>query len=172
MPPIDLDKLLCSVGKKYGLPKLYLKAVATVESSLNPQAYRFEPAFWEKYLKNHEFWKTWDPAKVSASFGLFQVIFVTAYEAGFVGQPEDLYNPVFNAHIAGKILSKHLERVEKSGVHIKWKIWPLYLCTARFNGGAGGNPDANGVVRNAAYADKVFKTWAELWSKEVECVEP
>ena len=170
MAQLDLEKVLCSTGKKYGLPKLYLKSVATIESSLNPLAYRYEPMFWERYLKNHEFWKTHDPKIVSASYGLFQVIYVTAYENGFVGQAEDLYNPVFNAQIAGKILAKHLERVEKSGVHVKFKTWPLFIATCRYNGGSGGNPDDQGNLRNKPYADKVFKTWAELIDKENECV--
>ena len=100
------------------------------------------------------------------------MIFVTAYEAGFVGQPEDLYNPVYNAHIAAKILSKHLERVEKSGVHIKLRMWPLMIATARYNAGSANNPDENGKFRNPEYVDKVFKVWTDLWKTEVECVEP
>lgn len=168
-PQIDFDKLFCSVGRKYGFPKLYLKSIATVESGLNPNAYRYEPAFWEKYLKHHEFWKNEDPKVVSASYGLMQIMFVTAYEAGFPGKADELYNPVYNVEIGAKILHRHYEKVERDGVHIKFGLWPMRIITARYNGGTGGNPGPDGSLRNQAYVDKVFSTWAALWQKEKEC---
>ena len=170
MPPaIDLDKLFCSVGRKYGFPKLFLKSVAIIESSLNPNAYRYEPAFFERYLKNHELWKDDDPKVISASYGLMQILFVVAYEAGFTGTATDLYNPVYNVEIGAKILSRHYDKVIRDGIGIKTGVWPLKIICCRYNGGQGGNPSADGTFRNMPYAEKVFAVWRDLFEREKEC---
>lgn len=171
MTDIDLDRVFCGASKRFNLPKLYLKSIATIESSLNPRAFRFEQGFWDRYLKDNPLWKDKDPQVVSASFGLMQIMFVVAYESGFVGTPEDLYNPVINVELGAKILRKHLDKIEKSGVHIKYRIWPLEICAARFNGGSGGNPGPDGRLRNMSYVNKVFSTWKRLSVAEKECDE-
>jgi len=168
---IDLDRVFCGAAKRHGLPKLFLKSVATVESSLNPRAYRFEPAFWERYLATNPQWMTKDPKVVSASYGLMQIMFVVAYENGFAGDAEELYNPVINVEIGAKILAKHVEKCQKEGVHVRYKLWPLMIAAARYNGGSGGNPDQTGRLRNQPYVNKVFKVWNQLILKEKECEE-
>lgn len=86
---IDLDKVFCMVSKKNRIEKLWLKAIAIVESNLDPKAYRFEPGFWERYLKNNPEWSDKDPKRVSASYGVMQLMYTTAWLLGFRGEPED-----------------------------------------------------------------------------------
>lgn len=167
---IDLDRVLCGAAKRSGLPKLFLKAVAIVESSLDPRAYRFEQGFWDRYLANNPLWMDKDPQVVSASYGLMQIMFVVAYESGFIGTADDLYNPVINVELGAKILAKHLKNVEKEGVHVKYGLWPLMVAAARYNGGSGGNPDSTGRLRNQQYANKVRRVWNNLiQQEEKEC---
>lgn len=166
---IDLDRVFCGASKRWKLPKILLKAVATAESSLNERGYRFEQGFWDRYLKGNPQWKDWDPHVVSASYGLMQIMFVVAWEAGFRGTAEDLYNPVINVELGAKILAKHLENVEKENAHIKYGLWPIAVMCARYNGGKGGNPDSTGRLKNQEYFNRVRRIWKRLIETEAEC---
>jgi soluble lytic murein transglycosylase-like protein len=166
----DHDKLFCLNGKKYGIKKLLLKAVAGVESSFDERAYRFEPGFWAKYMKDKPEWKGRDPAIVSASYGLCQLMWSTAWTLGFRGTQEDLWNPVINIELAAKLLSVLRGKVKKAGVLDKFPAlfeWDVVLCL--YNGGTTGNPSEDGKLRNQKYADRVMTTFYDLKKKEREC---
>jgi len=166
---IDLDKIFCTMSKKYGLPKLFLKAVGMVESNLKIKAYRFEPAFWDRYLKDNPDWKDRDPKEVSASYGIMQIMFVVACEAGFSLTPDDLYNPVYNIEIGAKILASNRDSAIKKNFDVKFGLWPLMIAAAAYNGGRGGNPDDAGNLRNKDYVAKVLIAWERLRETEEEC---
>jgi soluble lytic murein transglycosylase-like protein len=151
------------------MPKLLLKALIITESNLNPNAYRYEPAFWERYLKDNPIWCDKDPKVVSASYGLTQVMYVVAWENGFRRDAEELYDPVTNIGLGARILRKHNDEAIAEGVHIKTGLWPIKIALARYNGGKGGNPGADGKLRNQSYVDKVMKKWWELQENEEEC---
>lgn len=175
---VDLDKLFCMNGKKYKLEKLWLKALAIIESSLNPRAYRFEPAFWEKYLKNHPDWKDRDPKIVSASWGIGQIMFTTAWALGLRTQPdeamaEDLCNPVINIELYAKLLRQNLDKLQKDKLKLKFSWLDMFaVALARYNGGSLLNPGEDGKLRNQSYVDKVTKAWFDLRDKEEkECGE-
>ena len=168
------DKIFCMMSKKYGLKKLLLKALAIRESALDPKAYRHEPGFWNRYLKNNSKWKDKDPALVSSSWGLCQLMYVVAVELGFpMGMTgEELCDPVTNIELAAKHLRRSLDLIHKKNVCVEHiGLNPLVVAIARYNGGAGGNPDNDGRLRTQAYADKVIKTWSELILEESECDE-
>ena len=175
----DLDKIFCIMGKKYGLDKLYLKAIGIVESNLNPKAYRFEPAFWDRYLKNNPEWQNRKPELVSASHGLMQIMLTTAWSLGLRTQPdeklvEDLQNPVINIELAAKLLRQIMGKVacnKTERLDVKYKLHPEALCAARYNGGSSGNPREDGTLRNQNYVDKVFSVWHNLIKTEKECDE-
>jgi len=163
----DYDKLFCMYGKKYRLPKLYLKAVAICESALDERAYRFERNFWLRYLANNPEWKDREPTEVSASYGLMQPLFVVAVEMGFSGTPEELYNPVYNIEIGAKILRKNINMVHSKNYQSKYSDYEI--ATSKFNGGSWKNPSADGSLRNLKYMTKVMRVFHELKAKEKDC---
>jgi len=152
------------------VPKLLLKALVVIESDMNPRAYRYEPKFWDRYLKDNPLWCDKDPKVVSASYGLTQVMYVVARENGFKRGAEDLYDPVANIGLGAKILRGHHDDAIAEGVHIKTGTWPIKIALARYNGGRGGNPGADGRLRNHTYVDKVMEKWWELHENEEECL--
>ncbi len=162
----DFDKEFCLMGKKYHIRKLMLKAVATVESALDPKAYRFEKRFWEMYCANNPEWQDKVPEEVSASYGLMQIMYTTAHQWGFRRKPEDLYVPVFNIEIGTKVLRKFLDLVPE-----EYKVDPIFWMEAglaSYNGGRGRQID-NWKLRNQSYADKVMDIYFKLKKKEKEC---
>ncbi|MDD5007265.1 MAG: lytic transglycosylase domain-containing protein [Syntrophorhabdaceae bacterium] len=166
----ETDKLFCVVSKKYRLKKLLLKASATCESSLDERAYRYEPEFFRRYLADKPEWKDQDPAIVSASYGLFQIMWTTAWYLGFRGTQEDLWNPVINANLGAKLLRQLLDEVAKEGVcNTYFELSPITVALCRYNGGNRNNPAPDGTLRNKKYSDRVMRTFEELKKKEIEC---
>lgn len=168
---IDLDKIFCINAKKYKLSKILLKSVAMVESAMDPHAYRFEPEFWENYLKEHPLWSEKVPEKVSASYGLMQLMYTTAWELGFRDEPEELYNPVYNVELGAKLLRRHLNKM-KGIQNIEPYIahWPWGIALAWYNRGRKNNPDVTGKLKNPEYLDKVkIEMWKLIASGEEEC---
>ncbi len=169
--PKELDKLFCLYGKKYGIKKLLLKAVAEVESGFNQTAYRYEPGFWAKYMKDKPEWAGQDPAVVSASYGLFQLMWTTAASLGFKGTQEDLWNPVINIELGAKLLRVLIDKVRKRAAWTNSRLWDIEIALACYNGGNFGNPDEKGNLRNQRYVDRVLDAYVLLKRKEKECVD-
>lgn len=164
----ELDKIFCLMATKYKLEKLLLKAVAVVESSLNQTAYRFEPAFWENYLKNDPRWKDREPKEVSASYGLLQILYTTAVALGFDGTGEELYNPVINIELGAKLLGRLRDELTPSTT---FRSWPMEIVLARYNGGSYQNPDETGRLRNYQYVLRVRDAYWSLRTNEKNCDE-
>lgn len=161
----ELDRIFCTMGKKYKIKKLILKAIAITESSLNERAFRHEPAFWTRYMKGKLEWEGRDVAEVSSSYGLMQLMFATASWLGFKGTGEELYNPVLNIELGAKLLRKLLDKVNKFESSA---LWPIETSLARYNGGAWRNPDKFGKLRTQKYVNKVLDNWCKLKKKEKE----
>lgn len=84
--------MIQQVGAAYGLPFDLLKAQVTVESDGDPNAFRFEPAFFTRYILNNVAAKAGRFGPLAAcSYGMLQIMLETAYEIGFDGRPEDLF---------------------------------------------------------------------------------
>jgi soluble lytic murein transglycosylase-like protein len=84
----DKRKWLASKwADKYGIDLALICAVAAHESSWNPAAVRFEPAFEARYIKpaNPSMPSTRD-LTLAMSFGLMQIMGETAVEFGFTGK--------------------------------------------------------------------------------------
>lgn len=160
------DKEFCMMAKKYGLSKLLLKSMAMIESSLNPKAYRYEPGFWKRYLKDNPEWNKKDPAKVSASWGLMQLMYTTAWGLGWRGEAEDLEIPVINIELGAKLMAKLIKQFTPQKHY--W-LRPVDFALARYNGGSYKNPDENQVLRQQKYVDKVMAVYAKLKETEEEC---
>ncbi|MFA5378624.1 MAG: lytic transglycosylase domain-containing protein [Dehalococcoidia bacterium] len=170
------DPHFCVAGKKYGIKKLILKSVAIIESSLRPDAYRFEPAFWDSYLKDKPEWNKYDPRLVSASYGLCQIMLPVAVELGLTEGgdmakvAESLKDPLINITLCAKLLRKHIDKAteKRYGDKFYW-LSNLQVGLARYNGGGFKNPDENGDLRNNKYVRKVMRQWGELRQVEREC---
>lgn len=158
----DMDQIFANMAKKYKLPRLLLKAVAQVESALDPNAYRFEPGFWDRYLKNNPEWRGKDPKVVSASYGLMQIMYTTAWSMGFRGKATDLYDPLINIDLGAKLLRANIDSIEENKLHIKHQLWSIRISLSRYNGGSRGNPGSDNTLRNQSYVDKVFVKWRRL----------
>lgn len=170
MPTDEYDKVFCVAGKRYNVKKLLLKAIAICESSLDPKAYRFEPLYFERYMKDKPEWADKDPKVVSASYGLFQVMYPVACALGFSGTTDELCDPMTNALLAAKLMRQLIDKVTKARIcdTFYW-LAPAHVALARYNGGSWKNPAEDGTLRNQKYLRKVLKQWGELRKTEAEC---
>jgi soluble lytic murein transglycosylase-like protein len=168
----EFDQMFCVAGRKYNLKRLLLKALAITESSLDPKATRFEPLFWDRYMKDKPEWADKDPKIVSSSWGLMQLMYPTATGLGFVGTAEELCDPMINIMLGAKLIRQLIDRVIKSRIcdQFYW-IAPLHAAICRYNGGSWKNPDDAGVLRQQKYLRKVMKQWGELKKVEAECLD-
>ena len=162
----EIKKICCMEAKKNRLDKVLLMAVIEVESAGDPKAYRFEPAFWERYLKNNDDWKDRDAKEVSASYGLMQLMYTTAWGLGWRGDGPDLYEPVINIKLGAKLLHDLIKSIAKSPDN---SLWPIDIALARYNGGYKNNPDPEGRLRNQGYLDKVKRIYWKLRTTEKDC---
>jgi len=143
-----MKELIREIATKYGLDPELIEAVVKTESSGNPKAYRYEPLFWKRYLQHNPKYKNLDPHKVSASYGLMQIMWPTAKEElGWKGNdPEALYAPEASLDLGCKLLVKNL----------KWANGDMDAALAAYNGGRTLN-NKKPPYRNAAYVAKVHK---------------
>lgn len=119
---------------KYQLSQALILAVIQMESGGNEKAFRFEPGFYDHYLKNNLNWqnimreRNYVPEQVSSSYGLMQLMYTTAWMLGFRGYPEQLYDPEINIDIGCKYLRQLMDKYD--GNHM--------LALAHYNGGSTG----------------------------------
>lgn len=128
-----------------------LAALVWQESSGRERAYRFEPGFWRRYLAGKVRWAPSSGSspeevahhirRVSASYGLCQIMYPVACENGYVGEPEGLFDPDTNLKLGARILAAHINR---AGGRTAGGL-------LRYNG--GGRP---------AYADEVLRKKARV----------
>ena len=138
------------MAARHGLDPQLVEAVCWIESSGRTHAYRFEPDFWERYLRRSPAYDGANPDRVSASYGLMQVMFPTAVDHGMppTEPPEYLFVPLVGLEWGCRILAQRLV----------WAKGDVRKALASYNGGQGNWLGA----RPQAYADKVLAQWARL----------
>lgn len=147
--------LIKEVATTHNLLPNAVEAVVIQESSGNTHAYRFEPQFWSRYLAKKEEWKRQVPSRVSASYGLMQIMYPTAVEVGFHGQPEELFIPLIGLTWGCVKLTSLLH----------WANGDYNSAFAAYNGGKADNePGHKPILRNQTYATSV-KTKLALLDK-------
>lgn len=112
-------------ARKAGLDPDLVEAVCWQESNFRADAFRFEPGFWEKYLRQNSVYASAVPRRVASSYGLMQIMYPAAREAGFVGEPEGLFVPEVNLSWGCKILANLLS----------WAQGQEQQALAAYNGG-------------------------------------
>ncbi len=146
---------IAQAAADYGLDPRVVEAVVAVESSGRTHAYRFEAGFWAKYLANHPDFRNAVPERVSASYGLMQVMYPVARELGFPGEPEMLFIPATGLAYGCRKLASLL----------KWAEGDLVRALCAYNGGKGNNQRA--PYRNQAYADRCLLALADVPERTV-----
>lgn len=143
---------------KAGLDPLLVAALVWQESDFNADAFRHEPAFWNRYMKKNPLYAHLNPRRVSSSYGLMQVMYCRLLEDGTTANdkwdPEFLFVPKFNLDIGCELLAELLLWAAKYTTDPE-RVTIAAL--AAYNGGRGGNrPDQNWPVRNGKYAREVL----------------
>jgi soluble lytic murein transglycosylase-like protein len=135
----------------FGLDPDLLHAQVLVESSGDADAFRYEPAFFRRYIKGNTAAKaaTFGPL-AACSFGPLQIMLETACEIGFVGQPWELFTPAIGLEWGARHLASLL----------RWAGGDYHRALAAFNGGKGGN--VLRPLRNQPYVDRVLAQWEKL----------
>ena len=131
--------MITAASEKYGVPVPAIIATISTESSSNPKAYRYEPLFYKRYIKDQAEWKNSPyyqyPRRIAASYGLVQIMYTTAHKTGFRGKPEDLYDPAANINAgAAYIASKY---------QIKQHSWDPPKIACAYNAGSVRATKAN-----------------------------
>jgi len=142
------DPEVLTMAQRYGLSPSLVKAMVMVESGGKTHAYRYEPGFWLRYMAHKPEYDGANPERVSASYGLMQVMYTTAVERGLVGAPEQMFVPIVGLDFGCKHLRYLLDRCDGD----------VEMALAQYNGGEGGNQKR--PLRNEHYARKVLR-WRE-----------
>lgn len=117
-----------TAATKYALSPELLAAQVLVESSGQPDAFRFEPAFYKTYVKGNANAKAGRFGPLAAcSYGPLQILLETAVEIGFVGEPEELFIPEIGMTWGAKYLASLLT----------WAGGEYNKAWSAYNGGKG-----------------------------------
>lgn len=146
---ISISTELKRSAEAFNFDPLLLAAIALQESSGNPTAFRYEPAFYSRYIKRYharDLRGHWPERSSEAkektlracSFGLMQVMGQVARELGFASDEMfDLFDVRQNLTIACKKLSADLNVIKKLQPEAPEETVTAKLLR-RYNG--GGNP--------------------------------
>lgn len=140
------------------LDPILVEAVVVQESTGNADAFRFERDFWNRYLKLLPQYKDANPRRVSSSYGLMQIMYQTAVEAGYPAElpPEALFVPEVGLKWGTKQLRLLLDWANTGYPSVDPQK-RLRASLASYNGGRGGNKPTETKLRNDYYATSVLK---------------
>jgi hypothetical protein len=117
----------------HGLSTAIFEALVIAESSGRADAFRFEPGIAEQLADGRLHAKHLPanpaPRRIASSYGLAQVLFITACDYGFAGEPEELFVPVQSLAYGARHLAAQLA----------WAGGDYARALAAYNGGRRGN---------------------------------
>jgi soluble lytic murein transglycosylase len=120
--------LIEEIAARHGLDPLLVEAVVWQESAGHADAFRFEPAYWERYCKTDARFMHEEPRRIASSYGLMQIMYPTALQHHYSGSPEGLFEIETNLEIGCRILADLQRRFPED----------LLPVLASYNGGLGG----------------------------------
>ena len=156
--PDFLSLLIEAAARNHGLPTRLVAAVVRVESSSNPWAMRYEPAFYDRYVRGQQtrvfgaVSRDTERTARATSWGLMQVMGETARCLGctlpFLSQ---LCDPAMGLEWGCKLLMR---------LSARYSDWPTVV--AAYN---AGTPRKDGAGRfvNQPYVDKIFNACGGAW---------
>ncbi|HET7150887.1 MAG TPA: transglycosylase SLT domain-containing protein [Candidatus Acidoferrum sp.] len=125
---LKLVEIVSRAAAAHGLDRHILCGQAERESSWNPRAIRYEPAFRDRYLRSLHLELTEEIARAQ-SYGLGQVMGEVAREMGYVGELAALCDPELGAEWQARVLA---HKIAVNGGDIEKGL-------EAYNG--GGNPN-------------------------------
>ena len=142
-----------------GLDVYLVAAVVWQESGFNTDAFRHEPNFWNRYLKQNAKYRHLNPRRVSSSYGLMQVMYPLVHEDDLLDNdslpPEHLFVPEFGLRSGCGNLVKCIRWATANGAGCS-PDRIVEAALAAYNGGrSSDNRPTTPVLRNGRYAREV-----------------
>lgn len=151
----EIRQLIESKAASYGLNADLVEAHVMTESSGNPQATRFEPAFYERYILPLNLRDRNEARGRATSFGLLQIMGQVARELGFKGPFSALLEPETGIEWGCKKLSQCYKKYARNGQDAG---------IAAYNCGTPKRKK-DGTFQNQEYVNKIYGFLAKI--KEV-----
>ena len=107
--PITVQ-LARATARKYNLNDALVCAIVEQESAWNTFAFRYEPAFYERYIVPLNLSDSDEARNRATSWGLMQVMGEVAREFGYFGELTDLMIQAVGLDWGCKVFAKKLER--------------------------------------------------------------
>lgn len=150
--------MIALAALNHGLEPAVVAGLIWQESEFCANAYRFEPNFWNRYLKPQEKFRHLNPARVSSSYGLMQIMYPIVLEDKLkendTWAPEALFDPELNLLTGCAWLKGLIDWASKRTADPQLA---LEAALASYNGGRGGNdPSKDSPLRNGRYAREVL----------------
>jgi hypothetical protein len=178
----EIFKRACDANGFGRKSAMIFKAIVQGESTWRPRAYRYEPALFQRMKKKDPYWADKDPSIVSASYGLAQILFTTAWAIDlrpvdfmslkhhhFQALAETLYDPEKSIFYEVKLMRALIDKIWADKIPKKWEhLSAMDIALARYNGGSYLNPDDNGVLDEQKYVDKVWRNYRDIEAKEAK----
>lgn len=143
----EITKAIQEAALAATLPISIVRGIVCQESAGNPDATRYEPEFYKRYIAD----KWPGEHERATSYGLMQIMLQTARERGFKGDFHELLTPAVGLYWGCRQLSVMKER------HFKRGGWEAVI--AAYN---AGSPRKNGDKWvNQPYVDGVLRYAAE-----------
>ena len=151
----ELKSLIFENSSRHNIPVEIICGIISQESGWRTDATRYEPAFQRKYIdtKYQNFREKWR-RDMATSWGLMQVMGITARELGFRGDPCELLNPPVGVRWGCKKLAELMRRYPDA---------PKDVISA-YNAGSPRR-DKDGKYVNQYYVNKVLgyaQEWGEI----------
>lgn len=106
----QLQTIAVGAALNAGLDPALVCSVCALESSWNPDAIRYEPAFFHRYISSMKGLSDEEMGFRASSIGLMQVMGQVAREQGFDGDLKTLFEPLNNVTQGSRKLRRCLEK--------------------------------------------------------------
>lgn len=163
---VDMEHqtLIEAAATAHGLPVRLVSAVVGVESGGDACAFRYEPKFFERYIRGNPQVRAVRPCSLetertaqATSWGLMQVMGATARGLGYQGAfLSELTRPEVGLEYGCRLLAKLAKRREEG------HGWPGVV--AAYNAGSVRITPEGGFV-NQSYVDKIAQALGGEWPK-------
>jgi soluble lytic murein transglycosylase-like protein len=147
----ELRKTIEDKASEFQIDANLIEAFCMTESSGNPNAVRYEPAFYRKYIVPMNLPESEGLGRAT-SYGLMQIMGEVARELGFTGQFMELFDPATGLEYA----LKHLKHFV-----LKYQAQGLDYAIASYNAGSPRVGD-DGKFVNQQYVDTVHSYWNKI----------